>query len=206
MDPYDVCASCARYIKRGEFTCPFCGAADRLRSALARGGPKRASRAEWLAYGGSALGLLGCTNGSPVSAVPDAAENAASLGKNGFLCASAGNGAIFDADIVCDRASEWCYTNHGFEPSGCVSLATTCAPTEPADACSGVFAWDAATCDGHIAGCAWITVTCPGGGGGCSDDDAGGITVSCGSCYGAPPARLERVARRAATLTSSRPR
>jgi hypothetical protein len=28
----------------------------------------------------------------------------------------------------------------------------------------------------------------------CTDDDAGGITIACHACYGAPPARLERLA------------
>jgi hypothetical protein len=191
MNPYDVCASCARYVKQAESTCPFCGALERVQSAPARGHSERMSRSAWLAYGGSALAFLGCTNGGIVSSSnPDASAGAAALGDAGFLCVRAGSQPFFDADIVCNRTSEWCYTNHGFEPTGCLSLATTCAPPVLADACSSVFDWDAAACDGGTPRCSCLTLTCSGW---CADDDAGGITVSCGSCYGAPPARHERL-------------
>lgn len=102
-----------------------------------------------------------------------------------------GNG-VGDA-ASCDRATQWCFTNHGFDPTGCVPLGSTCASGAPSDACSPVFYWDAAACDGGLPRCACITQTC--GSGWCSDDDAGGVVVSCGACYGAPPARLEPVVR-----------
>jgi hypothetical protein len=99
-----------------------------------------------------------------------------------------------DAGAFCDRASEWCYTNHGFETTGCVSFASTCPPGEVGDACA-VFYWNAAACAPGDHRCACLSVTCNSGW--CDDDHAGGITVSCGSCYGAPPPRLERLARAA---------
>jgi hypothetical protein len=186
------------------------------------------SRAEWLAYGGSAVALLGCTNtgilGSShpdASAVADATEEAATpladdespvadateepasdladaatpivdameippeaRGDLGFLCVSRVHP---DAGTLCDKASEWCFTNHNFEPTGCVSLASTCIPPA-AGTCSNAFYWDASACVPGTPRCACLTVTCNEGW--CADGVEGGITVSCGSCYGAPPVRL----------------
>ena len=176
MNPYDVCASCARYIKRGVALCPFCGAQGRLQGPLERSGWKRMSRAKWLAYGGSAIALLGCTN----SGTHD---------NSGFRCNT--GGLPMANDVVCDRASEWCFTNHSHDPTGCVSLSTTCG-LPASGACNEVFYWDASACVPVTPRCACLTVTCSSGW--CSDDAEGGITVSCGSCYGAPPVRLERVA------------
>jgi hypothetical protein len=101
-------------------------------------------------------------------------------------------------NVMCDRATQWCHAASGGALwNSCRPLATTCAdPYPPGDAgCgNGTFCWYA-DCDGGLRRCACVT-TC-GYYGWCSDDDAGGITVGCGPCYGAPPARLERLARAA---------
>ena len=93
---------------------------------------------------------------------------------------------------ACDRATQYCYA-HGINPTVCGSFATTCTPYRGVgDACAGSdFYWDAATCDGGLRRCECLTMTCMEGW--CRDDDAGGITLSCGPCYGAPPARRERL-------------
>jgi hypothetical protein len=57
VSAYRACASCARYVKRDERACPFCGCAARLAS----GSPSttaRVSRGQWLALG--ALVAVGC--------------------------------------------------------------------------------------------------------------------------------------------------
>jgi hypothetical protein len=133
------------------------------------------------------------TTASEASTEGDAATVDASLSmtaEGGLVCNSVN---VPGAAAVCDRATQWCFTNHGFQPTGCVSLTTGCASGILADACSNFFFWDAAACAGGTPRCGCLTVTCPNGT--CADDDAGGITVSCGTCYGAPPARLERMAR-----------
>jgi hypothetical protein len=113
-------------------------------------------------------------------------------GDSGFFCMSAGGIGEFDADIVCDRTSEWCFTNHGFMPTGCVSLTSTCQYNPYSDGqCYSVFTWDASACVPGTLRCECLTVTCSSGY--CVDEPDGGLTVSCGSCYGAPPARLERL-------------
>ncbi len=97
---------------------------------------------------------------------------------------------------TCDRGTQWCYHFGGVDSYVCRSFDHTCMYVDaPADAgCTPAFYWDAAACDGGYRRCACVTATCLGGGT-CSDDDAGGITVNCisGTCYGAPPARPERL-------------
>lgn len=97
-----------------------------------------------------------------------------------------------DPTKTCDRATQYCYA-HGSEPTVCGPFATTCTPYRGVgDACVGSdFYWDAAACDGGIRRCACLNMTCQEGT--CFDDDAGGITLSCGPCYGAPPARPPRL-------------
>ena len=97
-----------------------------------------------------------------------------------------------DAAKTCDRATQYCYA-HGINPTVCGSFATTCTPYRGVgDACVGSdFYRDAAACDGGLRRCACLNMTCMEGW--CGDDDAGGITLSCGPCYGAPPARRERL-------------
>jgi len=190
MNPYYVCENCRCHVKRADPTCPFCGTASRramapFSSSLARSA--RLSRAQWLAYG-AAVAAFACTGRATMMGDGSEQQPAAPLGDGGFPCIGP-NGPL---SLDCQRASEWCYTNHGFDPTECVPLTTTCAPDDPSDACSSVVTWDAAACDGGIPSCACLTVTC--GSGFCLEDEAGGVTVSCGSCYGAPPARPTRTA------------
>jgi hypothetical protein len=90
---------------------------------------------------------------------------------------------------MCDRATEWCFTNHGFAYTGCVPFDTGCVP---ADAGDGFYAgkcfaiWDPTHCDGGLPRCGCVTSNYSPT---CLDDDAGGVTFSVGSCYGAPPPR-----------------
>jgi hypothetical protein len=94
-----------------------------------------------------------------------------------------------DAGTMCDPATEWCYTNHGYLPTGCVSFASTCDPTSAySDACSPAFTWEG-YCDAGDHRCYCVKTNC----GSCTDEEGGSFTLSCGSCYGAPPARLERL-------------
>jgi hypothetical protein len=94
-----------------------------------------------------------------------------------------------DAGFACDRATQYCdYRSNRY----------SCLPLEAL--CQGYFISGTfvAGCDSGAFRCACInvTTTCPTGTGWCcSDDDAGGLYFSY-PCYGAPPARLERVARR----------
>lgn len=102
---------------------------------------------------------------------------------------------------TCDRGTQWCYTANGFDPTGCVSLGATCVNIDytnagdvvvgpgVSDACISALEWDPSLCDGGIRRCACLTTI---GNCRCTDDSMGGITVSCGSCYGAPPARHVR--------------
>jgi hypothetical protein len=109
-------------------------------------------------------------------------------GNGSFPCSATQLGQPDAAD--CDRATQWCYTNHGFLPTGCVSLATACSYADISAPCLPAIEWDPGRCDGGIRRCDCLNVKCSSGL--CADDDAGGVTVSCGACYGAPPARLER--------------
>jgi hypothetical protein len=150
--------------------------------------------------------------------VPEAAGPPPLRGEGGFLCVPGGScdfGICVDADVICDRATEWCFENGGGynPPSGCRSLQTTCgSPPALADACLDDFSWDAsavegqvAPCTGGVPRCACLTLTPACVTGGCLDDDAGGVTVSCGHCYGAPPARLGRRRGSIARADSAQP-
>jgi hypothetical protein len=194
------------------------GAARFTRSATRP--PSSISRAQWLAVGSAVVStvILGaCKDGNdagdgassresgPSSEAPvgvdgttgDAARMAsgADMAPGGWLTPGEGRtpcGDQHDAAKTCDRATQYCYA-HGIDPTVCGSFATTCTPYRGVgDACVGSdFYWDAAACDGGLRRCACVDMTCQEGW--CRDDDAGGITLSCGPCYGAPPARRERL-------------
>ncbi len=130
--------------------------------------------------------------------IANASVVALTSGEGGFPCATT---MIADSSPAyvhtdCDRSKQWCYTNHGFSFTGCLSLEPHCDVLDSGTTCMTPFYWDASACDGGYRRCECLTVTC--GYGYCTDDEAGGVTVSCGACYGAPPARLERLARFAA--------
>ncbi len=211
MIAYSLCALCQCYVKVGESQCPFCGVANDppLRPAPKCAGALPARRAGWVACASSTLALLGCggTEAAAVHTTMDAAVGDLDSSMSGAevplgAWLTPGTGAFVcsfnDTDAgTCDRSRQWCYTFHGFVPTGCVSFADTCDTAEQ-PGCDPSITWDPALCDGGIRRCACITTGCE-----CLDDDAGGITVSCGSCYGAPPApdgRDRRRSRRARTL------
>jgi hypothetical protein len=112
-----------------------------------------------------------------------------------FVCLQApyslslGNSAYSDASLICDRATQYCvlYSTGG----ACESLSDTCSARYYLEPKPGA-------CDGGVLRCECLTgcfappsasmVAL------CMDDEAGGVTIACHSCYGAPPARLERLA------------
>jgi hypothetical protein len=139
----------------------------------------------------------GTPDTGPSSDAAVAGEVTFAAADGGFVCMGGIYLPSWDGS-VCDRATQWCFLNNGgYGPSGCRSLDTTCAPGLFSDAaCTSVFDWDAAACDGGPRRCACLTLTGCAGiyPGSCTDADAGGVVVSCGECYGAPPARIERLA------------
>jgi hypothetical protein len=104
----------------------------------------------------------------------------------GFTCRG---GGAQGGNWVCDRATQWCFSNNGgYGPSGCRSLDDTCIPAgSDAASCWGTMQWDASACAGGYLRCACATADCvlPT----CTDDGLGGVTMACGMCYGAPPAK-----------------
>ena len=107
-------------------------------------------------------------------------------------------GTDVDASLQCERATQICLSLSGGGGFSCISQdgstlhayqgGTYASPDSAAvscDACAGP-----AGCTFYYGppGSCWPSS--------CSEDDAGGVTVSCGECYGAPPARLERLATR----------
>ena len=106
------------------------------------------------------------------------------LGHGQFPCLKDGGyypNLMSHSDVYCDRATEFCYiSGGGSSDDGCHPLS-----------CSQWLTVEAGACNGGPLRCACLSgATCGWYFNYCDDDDAGGISVSCGSCYGAPPARL----------------
>ena len=104
--------------------------------------------------------------------------------KGRFLCLQDGgsySNLHSHADVYCDRATEFCFVSGGGAgEDGCHPLT-----------CSRWLTVEAGVCDGGLLRCECLSgATCGWYFNYCVDDDAGGVSVSCGSCYGAPPARL----------------
>jgi hypothetical protein len=59
FDAYEPCGSCKRHVKRQEASCPFCGAARTPARSTAPRRIRNVSRAQWLAFGSTLLGM-GC--------------------------------------------------------------------------------------------------------------------------------------------------
>jgi len=116
----------------------------------------------------------------------DAAEPMFAPADGSFPCSWRFYGGTWDG-ATCDRATQYCFLQGGiaYSPDGCRSF--DCGPNSPSDAGCGPIEWDAATCDGGVRRCSCMTTPCSVRT--CSDDDAGGVVLSCGQCYGAPPAR-----------------
>lgn len=230
MTPYCLCHHCARHIKRYEAACPFCGGSALMEpsrraaravpahwlaygSALAAlgctaGDPARPMLSED-ATTASEMDAVGAGNGGEAGAAgeattEDAGVSAAELtfapADGSFPCSWQFHGGPWDG-AACDRATQYCFLQGGidYSPDGCRSF--NCGPNSPSDAGCGSIEWDAATCDGGFRGCSCLILTnCSART--CSDDDAGGVVLSCGQCYGAPPRRgSERRRRRQAPKT-----
>lgn len=127
---------------------------------------------------------------------PDAGAFALKLGQGEFECAEAGTyrdvygeggvvgTVVADASLFCDRATQYCQVVGSV--SQCGPLGQLCVIP------SGGIGVESlrGSCDSGAVSCAcgdWSD-------GYCTDDDAGGLTVHA-PCYGAPPGRLERLAR-----------
>lgn len=183
MNRFEPCPSCARHVSASDARCPFCDAAIR-HASRPETRLRRASRAQWLALG-SAVALFGCSGattssgGSGSSGSSEAASEGACTTRSGYF-ACGGN--------VCDRSIQVC-----------VETSSLCAT--PGDLGTVMTGASIARC-GPCPSCACVQ-TALGGSCECREDDAGSVVVSCGGCYGAPPARLERLAR---TRTAKRRR
>jgi hypothetical protein len=106
-------------------------------------------------------------------------------------------GTDVDASLKCERATQICVYFSGGPGFTCISQdGSTLHGYQGGTWASPDSA--AISCDACAAGGCTFYYDPPGGcwPSSCSQDDAGGVTVSCGECYGAPPARLERLAPR----------
>jgi hypothetical protein len=65
---FTPCPACARHVREGDATCPFCGATSRVPAELPRALSTRLSRAAFLALG--AAGALAATDCSSSSSAP----------------------------------------------------------------------------------------------------------------------------------------
>jgi hypothetical protein len=120
----------------------------------------------------------------PPGCIANLATAGFALGKGSFLCLKDGGSyanLASHSDVYCDRATEFCFISGGGPAEdGCHPLS-----------CSKWLTVEAGACSGGPLRCACLSgASCGYYFNFCDDDDAGGITVSCGSCYGAPPARL----------------
>jgi hypothetical protein len=108
-----------------------------------------------------------------------------------FVCVPAGFSG--DAAVVCDPDTQYCHWHSGNgDQASCYKLPNQCLTNPPAieaSACEFV-----ASCDGGLR-CSCIDLDAGhlpeslGGCWGCRDNEPAGVTLSCGSCYGAPPPR-----------------
>jgi hypothetical protein len=125
-----------------------------------------------------------------VDASADSGSNGTGLAASdaSFLCLRDGGSypnLLSTSDVRC-QTTQFCYISGGGSGlDGCWPLGPG-----PPDGGPTVFLSDAGCKDG-TATCACVVLACGNSPSSCTDDDGGGVTVSCGTCYGAPPARLE---------------
>jgi hypothetical protein len=182
------------------------------------------SRAHWLAYG-STLTVLGClgsrsttsdtdvdaaTQGEETTPPLDDAARVTPLDDAAWKAEAGGQdtrplpcGPEVDASLQCNRLTHYCFNEtRGGGGYSCVSDDAGPLATDGGAACSCL------TSDLGPYGCLFNfsipTSSCYAAE--CTRDDAGGVTVSCHTCYGAPPARLERLAHVAARIGKKRRR
>jgi len=214
------CPSCQCLIKENEAACPFCGAMT-PRPAVRGAGAPRMSRAAWAALASSAVvgGLAAtaaCSSTSPSSDVaaeagddgssPEAEADAApDLDADAAAHHDAEAGLHHDGsahhtfpcgDASCSLATQYCSKG---------SAAPPCTPTGAPDyACytrDGDSGYPPQCLDAASCACVaqYLPASNPWESYSCADAvDGGGVVIwvasSCNPCYGAPPARLERLA------------
>jgi hypothetical protein len=211
---FQPCSSCACHIKVSDARCPFCGAVNTRRPPR-RGPAGRMSRAQWLAFG--SVALVGCV-GTVAESSGDGGGAVAQHDAGNTPAHDAGNqvqpppdsgiayetGTVQEAGppvdsgiVVADDSGVSCPTRSGYfncQGNVCDRSIQACQ--------NGYCEWygalatswqfpDAASC-GPCPTCECLqgslSTSCH-----CSEDNQGTITISCGGCYGSPPARLERL-------------
>jgi hypothetical protein len=154
------------------------------------------SRGTWLALG--SLAIAGCSGaivspsdgdaGPTATTGSDAASESGARGSDGAAPAPDAAHCTVDRSatfacgpaVTCNRATEYCRLTTGtHEPNGCEPDDAYPFPPECV-ACPTV-----ACLQAHATGSCLATEL----------DDGAGIGLACGGCYGAPPPRLERLAR-----------
>jgi len=208
-----ACSSCSRYVKEHENACPFCGAArggseHTVRSFSIRG----ISRGQWLTAGAAALALVSCdapngdaffecsvtvpTDGGAISATYcekrmqycSAQGTCVTIADSG-PCAVVSPGNVCLCDEDAGVAVQRCSTKGFFDCSAGGSPVSYCEKWTQYCSTQGtcVTIADAGSC--AVASSGTYQCTCT--------EDAGATFQTCTShsgCYGAPPARLERLA------------
>jgi hypothetical protein len=161
----------------------------------------RRSRAAWLAYA-STLTMAGCVGGKTVASenvAPPVSKDLLSQDARSTKTGSFACGADQEAGLSCDPNTQYCFDDTYDYMSGYRCVAKDEGPLAAADA--------GAHCpcppdDSGATSCLFsgIRITdrsgqdlCSGNFN-CEEDESGAITVSCHSCYGSPPTRLERLA------------
>ena len=196
------CDACQCLVKTDAAACPFCGAEMPVAARTRVVARSRMSRGAWLVVGSSAVALGGgatfaCSTSARTSQEVTA-QQAGDAGDAGeqptadgaithvfFPGCRAGEGAFACGDAgFCRCSTEVCWLDDVKGTAVCGSFA--------GGVCTNQF--------GVASRCACFNAdygVIPGPPS-CDDDDGGQITItnfSWGGCYGAPPARLERLAR-----------
>lgn len=215
MNPLYTCSGCFRHIKGHESTCPFCDTPTEQRNApLPR--IRRVSRSEWLALG-SSLTMASCAGtphiGTQETSGGDGAGGTSSISSQlpsggyhstlggsyaggGYTQYASGGSSLGATDYLlpADAGSLACGTGY------CDGATQVCAslPAPPLYRCVDYKAVGStngtSVCTAPVPSCSCYTTpvadhyACN-----CADID-GGVLLSCHTCYGAPPARFERLA------------
>ena len=176
MTSLQPCPSCACHVKRQDAQCPFCRAICSWRPVAAPAA-SRMSRGQWLALG-STMALLGCSGASGSTSPGDGGAGSAQERAGDAAVCPTRSGYFTCGGNVCDRSVQVCVERSSLcVPTDALGPFERAAPPVQCGACP--------TCDclqpALISSCH------------CQEDDAGTIRISCAGCYGAPPARLDRL-------------
>jgi hypothetical protein len=216
MTAYAPCAQCHCLVKAEDRECPFCGATMSSACAATRteigGGAPRMSRAAWLAVASSVAGFaaLGtaCLSGATADVAADTDAGDAQPPPDP-ACAIPDAGTFACGDASCDVATGFCARSVA-EREACQADRAShdehpaCSTRQTSD----TFPKQCLACPT----CKCIVAHFPKNDGirlpgypytewSCDPLPAGGVQITqktgqtCGACYGAPPSRLERIAR-----------